>query len=81
MQVRVDRDQAVETARQQCADYALADRFAGTERRVLAHITQIRRHQRQALRAQLQGGRGGQFQFHQLAVGLVQTAAQEHLLR
>ena len=60
-QQALDRRQAaLETARQQCTDDALADRFARMKRRVLAHVTEIGGHQRQASRAQLQGGRGGQ---------------------
>jgi hypothetical protein len=44
---------------------------------VLAHVGQVRRHQREVAHAQGARGAGGQQQFDQLVVGLVQ-AAQQH---
>jgi hypothetical protein len=77
VQVRVHGDHGVEQAGQEGADDALADRLAGVEGDVLAHIGQVRRHQREVAHAQAARGAGGQQQFDELVVGLVQ-AAQQH---
>ena len=77
VQVRIDGDHSVKQAGQERADDALAHGFAGMESDVLAHVSQVRRHQREVAHAQGTRGAGGQQQFNQLVVGLVE-AAQQH---
>jgi len=56
---------------------ALAHGFARVEGNVLAHVGEVRRHQREVAHTQAARGAGGQQQFDELVVGLVQ-AAQQH---
>ena len=51
MQMRIDRDDAVDSARQQPADHLLADRLAFVKGRVLPHVAEIGRDQHQPLGA------------------------------
>ena len=77
MQVRVDGDHGVEARRQQPAEVTLADHLAGREGHVLAHVGQVRADQRQVRGAQFARAGGGQQQFGELGVRLLQ-AAQQH---
>lgn len=78
VQVRVDRDHALEGLREQGADVALADHFAGREGNVLAHVGEVGAHQRELHRPQFARPGCSKPEFGELGVGLLQAAQQRH---
>ena len=78
MQMRVDGDDSIDQAVQKAANDALADGLAGMKLRVLAHVAQIGRNQDKAPRTGVAQRRGGEHQFHELRVGVVKRAVEDH---
>ena len=74
VQVGVDGDHAVEQPGEEFADDALAHHLARMKGLVLAHVSQVGRHQGEVTRAAAPGAARHQQQLEQLLIGPVQAA-------
>ena len=76
MQVRIDRQHRVEKSGEPVSDDALADRLARREGRVLPHITEVWRYQREVTHTEVTRTACRQQQLHQFLVRPIQRTQQ-----
>ena len=81
VQVGIDRDHGIEGLRQQGTDNALTHRLTGVKGDVLTHVGQVGCDQSELPGAIVACAAGGQQQFDELVVGVVEAAAEDDVCR